>query len=225
MEESNTQDRLAGLDTAKEPVKISHSYTRFIRFLRLALPIFGLSLIAVIFAWPRMEETVEPIAREELLPSTPIAQNELINPRYESRDDKKQPFTITAQKATQGQDNPEIIELESPTADLLMNDGSWLAAKANTGIYEQNSEKLFLNGNVRLFHDDGYQLESDEMRINLQTQESFSDKDVIAQGPQGTINAIGLEAYGADNKLIFKGPATMTLTDTKDTLDLGRAMP
>ena len=111
-----------------------------------------------------------------------------------------------------------------------MKDGTWLAAKADRAIYEQNVEKLQLKGNVHLFHDAGYQLETQELRINLNTQEAFSDRDVQAQGPEGVINAIGLEAYGHGNMIVFKGPAIMLLNTADRAVNLqvltpGKALP
>lgn len=217
--------RLSGLHARPEQKPVSKKYSSFIRAMRLLLPLIALSIVTLIFVWPEMEETIEPLAREQILPDVPTAQNELLKPRYESLDKDQQPFTITAEKAAQDQNNPELILLDNPTADLLMKDGTWLAAKADNAIYEQNAEKLQLNGNVHLFHDAGYQLETEELRVNLTTQEAFSDQDVQAQGPEGVINAIGLEAYGNDNIVIFKGPATMLLNTSDSAMNLGTTLP
>ncbi len=223
-EEQN--QRLSGLHARPEEQKnFSKGYSSFIRAMRLLLPLIAIIIVTLIFAWPEMEDTIEPLAREQILPDVPSAQNELLKPRYESLDKDQQPFTITAEKAAQDQNNPELILLDKPTADMLMKDGTWLAAKADNAIYEQNAEKLQLNGNVHLFHDAGYQLETEELRVNLETQEAFSDQDVQAQGPEGIINAIGLEAYGTDNIVIFKGPATMLLNASGDAMNLGNTLP
>lgn len=217
--------RLSGLHARPEQKNFSKGYSAFIRAMRLVLPLIAIIIVTLIFVWPEMEDTIEPLAREQILPDVPSAQNELLKPRYESLDKDQQPFTITAEKAAQDQNNPELILLDKPTADMLMKDGTWLAAKADNAIYEQNAEKLQLNGNVHLFHDAGYQLETEELRVNLDTQEAFSDQDVQAQGPEGTINSIGLEAYGVDNIVIFKGPAKMLLNTSGSAMNLGKTMP
>lgn len=220
-----TEGRLSSLNVPAEKKALSRGYSRFIRSMRLVLPLIALAIITLLFAWPEMDETIEPLAREQILPDVPSAQNELLKPRYESLDKDQQPFTVTAEKAAQDQNNPELILLDKPTADLLMKDGTWLAAKADDAIYEQNAEKLQLRGNVHLFHDAGYQLETEELRVNLATQEAFSDMDVQAQGPEGIINSIGLEAHGENNIVIFKGPATMTLNVAGGAMDLGKTLP
>ena len=147
----------------------------------------------------------------------------MIKPRYESIDKDNQPFTVTAEKATQDSVNPGLIHLVQPTADIGLKNGAWVAAKAQSGIYEQEAEKLTLNGNVTLFHDGGYQMESEELRLDLTAQTAFSDKDVFAQGAEGTLNAIGLDGDAASEILIFKGPAKLVL-DTQE-LDLRNVTP
>ena len=219
------EDRLTSLSVGTERKTASRSYTKFIRSMRLVLPVLALAIVAVLFVAPEFEDTIEPLAKEEILPNSASAQNELINPRYESVDKDLQPFTITADKAVQDQNNPELVLLSDPTADMSLKDGTWVAVKSEEGIYEQNTEKLLLKGDVKLFHDSGYQLETEELRVNMKVQEAFSDQDVTAQGPEGTINAIGLEANGNDNTLFFKGPAIMVLNVNDSPLNLGRAIP
>lgn len=225
-EKEETPRRLSALlDTRGERRQPSRLYTRFIRMMRLLLPVLALILVAVLFIAPEFETAVKPLAREEILPGSSAAQNELLKPRYESVDKDSQPFTVTADKATQSRDNPDIIMLQKPTADLMMKDGRWVAGKSDEGVYEQKAEKLLLKGNVRLYHDTGYELQTPELRINLNTQQAFSDQDVTAQGPEGTLSAIGLEADGASNILVFKGPATLVLNDAGGAMNFERAIP
>lgn len=220
------KNRLGSLDVSNRPQRGgSLLYSRLIRFLRLILPAFALVIVAMLFVFPEMQKKTEPVARQEVLPDVPFTQNELLKPRYESLDKDGQPFTVTADEATQDQNNPELIVLSKPTADITLKDGAWIAGKAEQGIYEQNAEKLQLKGNVNIFHDAGYTLITEELRINLKTQDAFSDTDVQAQGPEGTITAIGLEARGEDNLVLFKGPAKMTLISGENGLNLGSAMP
>lgn len=218
------EDRLKSLYTGPQRTA-SRAYTKFIRMLRYALPLAALGLATVVFLWPDMEETAPTQAIEDIIPDTTQAKNELVNPRYESMDADQQPFTVTAEKAFQDSDNPDLVKLSMPTADMKLKDGSWIAAKANDGIYQQKAEKLQLNGSVKLFHDAGYQLETEELSVNLNTREAFSGLDVRAHGPEGEINSVGLEARAADSVIIFKGPATMTLNTGHSTLNIGKAMP
>lgn len=211
--------RLQSLSVRREG-KIGRGYTVFVKSMRILLPLVAVALVGLVITWPDMEKRVEPMKREELLPDTANMQNELLQPKFESVDQKNQPYTVTADLATQSRDNPDIINLDKPAGSLTMSDGGIVAMQAETGIYQQRDEKLFLKGTVKLMNDTGYTLESDEMRVNLQTSEAFSDKDVHVQGPDGTIEAAGLEGNSEKGLLIFKGPAKMILNEAGQALSL-----
>jgi len=199
---SDTQDRSAGMST--------HGYTKLVRFLKLALPIIAVAIIAIIFTWPKMQAPDLPEPSENLVTAN-IEKNELIQPHFESQDDKNQPFTITAQRATQNVRNPDVVNLDKPMADMHLNSGSWLAIEAQSGQYRQKAESLLLEGDVKVFHDGGYEIKSDTLSINIKSRKAWSDKPVTGHGPEGTIDASGMQVDTADKSIVFTGPAKLTL--------------
>lgn len=218
------QERLQSL-SARGESRLGRGYTFFVKSMRIILPLAAVALLAVVITWPDMEKRVEPIRKEELLPDTANMQNELLQPKFDSVDNKGQPYTLTATLATQSRENPDILHLQKPVGRLNMDNNGWVEIESTAGVYEQRNEKLFLQGAVTLTNDGGYKLVSDEMRINLNTSEAFSDRDVDVQGPDGTIRASGMEAFSDKGLLVFKGPATMVLTNAGNSLSLDGATP
>ena len=166
-----------------------------------------------------MDDKVATIKNEELLPDAALAENELINPRFQSTDKDLNPYTVTAKSAIQNQQNPDLVKLDTPKGRMVMKGGATLKVEANSGSYEQKQEKLFLENNVMLNHQSGYILNTQELRVDLKEGQAFSDKDVTITGPEGTIHAVGLDGNLETEILIFKGPATLTL-NPKDTISL-----
>lgn len=188
------------------------SYSRFVRGMRLLLPLLAAGVVGLLFAWPRVESTMEAIPKESVIQQErQVGANELLNPHYESRDRKDQPYTITAARAMQSASDPQVVLLESPAADITLKNGTWLAARAKKGTYRQQDERLLLEGEVRLFRDDGYELLTEKMLVNIKSQEAWSDAPVRAQGPAGTLDATGLTANGAKETLVFTGPVKLVL--------------
>lgn len=188
------------------------AYSRFVRGMRVLLPLIAAGVIGLLVAWPRVERTMEAIPKEAVIPQEKgVGSNELLNPRFESRDKKDQPFTVTATRAMQSANDPQVVLLEKPMADITLKNGTWLAAEAQKGAYRQEEEKLLLEGRVRLFRDDGYELLTEKLLVNIKTHEAWSDVPVRAQGPAGTLDATGLNASGAEEKLVFTGPAKLVL--------------
>jgi len=188
------------------------TYSHFVRFMRVVLPLVAAGMIGLLVAWPRVETTMEAIPKEAVLPQEQdVGGNELLSPRFESRDKKDQPFTITASRAVQSARDPQVVLLEKPMADITLKNGTWLAAEAGKGAYRQDDEKLLLESNVKLFHDDGYELLTEKLLVNIKTQEAWSDQPVRLHGPAGTLDATGMVANGPEDKLIFTGPAKLVM--------------
>ena len=195
---------------------INRHYSAFVKAMRIILPLVALGMLAVLLLWPEGEKIAEPVRKEELFPQADMAATELLKPRYESADRELNPFIVTADKATQTQDNADLIYLDKPVADITLKDGGKLDVSSENGIFAQSSEKLSLKGNVELVYDQTYTLSGDEMRVDLKGREAFSDQDVILTGPDGIIKAKGMEAYSERGLVIFKGPGTLTLYPEQD---------
>ncbi|MAZ76245.1 MAG: LPS export ABC transporter periplasmic protein LptC [Micavibrio sp.] len=213
------EERLTELDFKTPKAEIDKNYSRFIRSMRLLLPLLALGLTVIVITWPQMDSKIVTIQKDELLPNTDLAENELINPRFQSTDTDLNPYTVTAKRAIQNQQNPDLVKLDTPKGNMTMKDGTILNVKASSGSYEQTEEKLFLENNVMLNHQSGYILNTQELRVDLKKGQAFSDKDVTITGTDGTIQATGLKGDLDNEVLIFKGPATLTL-NPKNTLSI-----
>ena len=60
-----------------------------------------------------------------------------------------------------------IVELDSPKADILLEDDTWLVLTAARGIYGRTAEALDLVGSVVLYHDSGYEFLTEKAKIDL----------------------------------------------------------
>lgn len=191
--------------------KISRKYSAFVKSLRFILPLLALGMTVVVLTWDEAGRRIAPKMKEEVIPASQNIQNELLKPVFNSVDDKNQPYTVTADKATQSREDPDLIELDKPVATLAMNSGEKIDANAKMGLYQQKAQKLNLEGDVHLIHSNGYTLITEELRVDLVTQKAYSGMDVRVEGPGGTIDATGLEGDSDTGSLIFTGPAKVTL--------------
>lgn len=214
MSDNHPRELLEELNVGDQRASVSRGYTRFIRYMRFILPLAALGLIAVVIAWPEVEDKIVIVEKKKLIPEskTEIGENELLNPHFTTTDAQQQPVNVTAARAIQNQENPDLLKLDKPNADLKMKNGSNVKIESLQGTYEQKTEKLFLQDNVKIHHESGYVLEAEELRVDMKTREAFSDKTVHVKGPDAKVIATGLEGNVENGILIFKGPATLTLT-------------
>ncbi len=204
------RERLA--QPPKERKGYNQSYSRYVRWMRLLFPLAAMAIVAVLFTWSdgSEEELVVPI-QQQATAQKAIGKNELLNPRFESKDEKDQPYTVTASRALQGESDDKLIILEKPVADMLLDTGNWVAVEADKGAYHQETQKLLLQGDVKLFHDEGYQMKTPQLHVDMKKSYAWSDMDVYGQGPAGTLEAKGLKANNETGRLVFTGPAKLVL--------------
>lgn len=211
-EEPQEYQRLGRLTVDESrTTQVNRRYSGFVRSLRFILPLLALVMTVVVLTWDEAGRRIEPLKKAEVIDNAANIQNELLKPVYNSVDDKNQPFSVTADRATQGRENPDIVELDKPVAALTQTDGSKIEGDAATGLYEQKNQKLNLSGDVHLKHSNGFTLSTEELRIDLEAQKAYSGRDVRVEGPEGTIDATGLEGDTKTGKMIFTGPAKVIL--------------
>ena len=204
---SLSDDLTAPMRDVKQLVRRARQ--KIIRFLRLGFPIMAVTLLVVIFSVSDREAAFAPKPIEEVMPSH-MGQNELLKPRFEAQDSKERPFSITADRALQDETNLNHITLQKPVADISLKDGSWVAIRSVSGFYKQDEQLLDLEGDVRLFHDAGYEIRTEKVIFDIDTQAATGDSPVFVQGPAGTLEAQGgLQADGNSATLTFQGPAKM----------------
>lgn len=211
-----SQDRLDRLTAPKkERREHNQGYSVFIRRAQLIMPVVAIIIIALVFIWSTTgQESIVAVQQTSLKEQT-IGKNELINPRYESRDEKNQPMTITAKRAVQGGENDNLVTLDEPRAHITLEGGDILGGQALSGEYQQDAQKLTLTGEVRLMNDQGYTLDTEKLFIDMVENKAWSDDLIHGKGPDSTLEAKGLRADSVTQDIVFIGPATLILKDAK----------
>jgi len=201
----------AGQAMARRPT----SYSRFVITMKVALPIVALALVGLLFLWPQVK--VSNIRLSVGLASFKAANPEspsMVNARFVGSDSRDQAFSITADLAKNILLGKSKVELEMPKADLAMQDGSWLAMTAKTGLYDQKGKSLALDGAVNLFHDSGYEFNTETALVDLEGGVAAGDKPVQGQGPFGRLTAEGFRIENMGKTMLFTGKAKLTIYPT-----------
>lgn len=211
----NETSRMERLSRREEVRDHGGSYTQFVRFMRLALPMAAAVVVVVLYLRSGVEEhAILPIEDKDVaqeMRGADISRNELVNPKFESTDKKNQPYKITAERAIQGEINKDLIMLERPVGMMTLEGGEVVTVVSDSGAYRQDTERFFLEGNVFLEHVHGYSLKSSEAHIDLKQNFAWSEKDVHAKGPDLFIDAKGIKANGQTGEIVFQGPARLVL--------------
>jgi lipopolysaccharide export system protein LptC len=185
-------------------------YSRFVKMMRVALPLAALGLFTALVVWPEIDKKITSIT-PQMKVSAENVKNELVNPRFEGVDDNQQPYTITASRALQSEDLPNVLKLQLPVADITLRGNQWVAAEAKKGLYDQTTRKLELEKEVFLFYDEGYEMTMEKLLVDMKAKKMWSDTEVQGKGPKGSIEAKNMYADLNKNILLFKGPVQLIM--------------
>lgn len=176
---------------------VSRVYSRFVSAMKFVLPAAALAMVALLAAWPSLNSP------QSARVSADAGQSEMLKPRYFSLDEHNQPFSLVAAKADKSADQPDIVLLDDPQAEMTENTGTWVTMRSDKGWYNQNTGILLMRGNVHVLRDDGNEFTTSEAEADIRKGNAWGDKAVTGQGPQGEINAIGFRMTDRGKNVVF----------------------
>jgi lipopolysaccharide export system protein LptC len=198
-------------------------HSRMVAAMRLVLPALAAVLLGLLALWSKFGLDGNRLLLDvRSAGPTTIDSMSMSNPHFEGIDEKKQPFNVTAERATQLDKNADVVDLKGPQADMTLENGAWLALSADSGRYERRAQLLDLSGGVSLFHDQGYELHTSVLRVDLATSRASSDQAVQGQGPAGNLRGQGLVISDGGKRMLLTGRAHMKFYATDQ---LGTAVP
>ncbi|PKU23426.1 LPS export ABC transporter periplasmic protein LptC [Telmatospirillum siberiense] len=192
-------------------------YSRFVGLMKMALPAIAAALLGLIFVWPKLAPRDEAFqVAFANFNMKAVDTLSMAKPRYFGTDDKNLPFTLTADTATQVDQQNMAVALEKPVADLTNKDGSGMVVNSDVGFYRQKDGTLDLMGHVDLFQDSGYEMHTDSARIEVGPGNATGDEPAHGHGPSGTIEGEGFRLWERGKTILFTGKSKAVLTMAKN---------
>ena len=202
----------AGNKARSIKIKRPAGYSRYVSFMKFLLPAIALGLLALIFLWPQIKDGDNRFSISfKSIQGTNTDDPNMVNARFVGMDNKNQPFSIIADLAKNIVLGSSAVELEMPKADIGINDGTWLVVTASTGLYNQKGKMLDLIGAVNLFHDSGYEFNTEKANIDLGQGIASSKVRITGQGPFGNLTAEGFRIENKGNRFFFTGKSKLVI--------------
>ncbi|MEM7236774.1 MAG: LPS export ABC transporter periplasmic protein LptC [Pseudomonadota bacterium] len=159
-------------------------YSRWIKRLKILLPLASLLLIATIFLIGRWSD--ESLFSSEELAALGAGM-QLENPRFTGTSEDGNPFVVTALRANPDGPAPEVITLDQPRGEMDMLDGRILNGRSDKGVMLRSKDELTLTGNVVITTSDGYRADMEKLIIDIDTKSAAAPVPVTGFGPSGSI--------------------------------------
>lgn len=190
-------------------------YSRFVTLMRIALPVLAASIIALVVAWPQINQELKGFQLGiSKITVNDTAEQQILNPHFTGTDSSQRPFNLTAQNAFQQKENHNLIDLSFPKADLTTQAGTWMSLSAKTGTFNRQSEILDLKGDIKLFHDSGYELSTTTAQFNLTAGTAMGFVPIIGYGPSGKFHGKGFRIIKRGKTIFLMGKSKIILYPT-----------
>lgn len=209
-ERGRNRDRLQF--AARRKPRVSRAYGRFVGIMRVLLPTVATALVIVVILWPQLSDRQGRYSITPTKINADAAKNlTMVNSVYTGVDEKQRPFTVTAEAVSLANADSSQIALTEPKADILMQDGSWIAVTAEKGQFNRDVKRLDLDGGVNLFHDSGYEFHTKSAVIDMLAGDARGTDPVQGQGPFGNLKAEGFTIHNRGERIEFSGKSTLVL--------------
>jgi lipopolysaccharide export system protein LptC len=187
-------------------------YSQFVALMKRALPISAAAVLAAVLVYsfiPRQPDQVKLTFE-----SRGVFENDLsmIKPRLTGTDDDGNPFVVTAEIAIQDPKNVHRGRMKGIEADMTLDNGRWMNAIATEGTFNMDAGTLNLRKSIAVYTDDGYELHTASVDIEMKTGRFHGPVTVTGHGPFGTMRADRFEVDHKKQLLHLFGNVHMTFS-------------
>ena len=167
-----------------------------VRFLKVALPLAALGLVAALFLASRSDlgggisvSSIDFDVTEGL---------RLSEPRFTGATRDGNPFVVSADWALPDGPDPELVGLGPVRGEIAMDADRRVVIVADGGEIRPKLSTMQLKGNVRVETSDGYRLTAPRADVDMKAQTLAADGPVAVSGPAGEIDAGSMRAARRD---------------------------
>ena len=197
--------------SAARSIEAAHRHARFVRLMRLLLPLTGLFLIGL-FVY--LSGIFSPLPKPSInLERVTLSKDRLQmdKPVIKGFSKASGAYKLTAGSAYRKVIEPDKVFLNKVDADINSKDGGWSKVNAKKGVFDKKSNILKLEGNVRMKSDKGYVAVMDKATIAVKKGNLKTRSPVVVTLPSGTIRATGMEIFNKGERFVFHKRARMQL--------------
>lgn len=185
------------------------TYSRMVRWLKVALPLTALAILSTLFF---VAETLDPDAA---IPYADVDVERLLReqgvskPAFGAVTEDGVAISMSADSIRPGTEQRDRLTGTSLTANLKWPDDAHIDIASPTGIVDMSLGEAILQGGAVLESSTGYTIKSERIVANMNEAHVTSEGSISADGPAGTLTAGRLELTRQTNTdggylLVFK---------------------
>jgi lipopolysaccharide export system protein LptC len=186
------------------------AHDRLVRWSKILLPSAVGVLIAVLALAPLDKKGDVSFILDKKKVENAHERMRVESARYTGSDDKGQKFVITANNAVQPSSDAPIVNINGMFAQLDQPQGP-LMIGANKGRYNLDTQRIAIDGPVRVQGGDGYRLATRDVTVDMKQRKLQSGGPVAGQMRLGSFQAGQLKADLGDRTVVLDGGARLKI--------------
>ncbi len=185
-------------------------HDKIVRWTKIALPSAVGVLIAVLMLAPLDKKgDVSFILDKKKVQSAPERMR-VEAARYTGTDEKGRQFVMTANRAIQPRSDTPVVDIRGMLAKLQLDQGPVLIA-ANQGRYNIDTQKVAIDGPVKVAGADGFRLKTSDVNVDLKQRQLASQGPAQGQMRLGQFRANHVRADLASHTVVLDGGARLKI--------------
>ena len=140
----------------------------------------------------------------------------MTEPRLRGFDERDQPYSVDAERATQNVADPDLFELTEVLADIPLPDGRRLTVSSAGGAYDRGADLLAIPEPFSVMVDDGTVGRFSNGTINIADGTMTSGGEVTIENDQARIRADAMTVERAGRNATFTGNVRVTIEPGSD---------
>jgi len=183
------------------------SYSRFVAYLKVILPLAAVALLSMLFLLSRsLEPTATlPFARHEV--EERVRGQQITAPFYSSTTDSGDEITVSARLA-RPTGSGGLAEAEALNAKVTLVKGGQIELRSELGTIDPDTDEASFSGAVETTTSTGYTVRTDRLDTTIGDFRASTPGEVRATGPVGRLTAgrmeIGAKNPGGATHMLFK---------------------
>lgn len=186
------------------------AHDRLVRWAKIALPSAVGVLIAILALAPLDKHNDVSFILDKKRVQNAQERMRVEAARYTGTDSKGQQFTMVANHAIQRSSDVPVVDISGMFARLSLDRGPLLIA-ANQGRYNIDTQKVAIDGPVKVAGPDGYRLATRDVTVNLKQRQLASAGPVSGQMRLGHFQAGQLHADLGERTVTLSGGARLKI--------------
>jgi lipopolysaccharide export system protein LptC len=186
-------------------------HDRLVRWAKILLPSSAGILLAILAVAPLEKKGDVSFILDKKKVKTAPERMRVEAPRYTGTDDKGQQFVMIANRAVQRSSDTPVVDITGMFAKLNQPQGPMVII-ANHGRYNIDTQKVAIDGPVKVMGQDGFRLSTSNVLVDLKQRELASQGPAQGAMRLGQFQAGHIAADLGDKVVILDGGARLKIT-------------